>query len=124
MADKKKDAPKEEKEQKEPKEPRVPKEPKPIRQPKSKKEIDVAFVNRFFAYKGKVARYNAAKDPTEANKATVEAVKKEHEEWLDTVISMYGGEKPTAEKTKEIIRVFADKYYKDLPEVNVVGKFK
>ncbi len=107
-----------------PKEKQVPQEPKAIRQPKSKSEIDVAFINRYFAYQGKVARYNEKINPTEENKAKVAAAKKEHEDWLDTVISMYDGKKPTAAKTKEIIKLFAEKYYKDLPDVNVVGNFK
>ena len=102
-----------------------PKKPKPLEDPKAKNEITVAFINKFFSYKRRLASYNYRTDKTDENKKKWEAAKTEHTEWLDYVGKTYNGT-VKKEKTTEIINHFIDTYYPNLPKKTtvVLGKFK
>ena len=103
----------------------IPKKPRELQQPMAKNEIDVEFINKYFAYQTKLANYNYRVDKTEENKKKVEAAKKEHSDWLEYVEKTYDGKESKA-KTNKIIKHFTDKYYPNLPVKKVVvrGQFK
>lgn len=101
------------------------KQPKPLKDPQSKKEITVDFINHFFSYRMKLAKYNYQNDKSDENKEALAAVKKEHKEWIDFVVETYGG-KETDAKTAKIIKEFTNRYFPDLPKKSPAfkGKFK
>ena len=85
------------------------KEPKALKEPQSKEEITVDFINKFFSYRMKLAKFNYQNDKSDANKDALAAAKKEHKEWIDFVVETYGG-KETDAKTAKIIKEFGKKY--------------
>lgn len=101
------------------------KQPKELKQPQSKEEITVGFINKFFRYQINLAKFNYQNDKSDAKKEALAAAKKEHKEWIDFVVETYGG-KETDAKTAKIIKEFGKKYYPDLPKKAPVikGKFK
>ena len=101
------------------------KQPKELKQPQSRDEITVGFINKFFSYRIKLAKFNYQNDNSDANKEALSAAKKEHKEWIDFVVETYGGSETDA-KTAKIIKEFCKKYYPDLPKKAPVfkGNFK
>lgn len=99
------------------------KAPKALEMPKAKSDIDVNFVNRYFSYQERLAKYNYANDKTDENKEKVDRIKQKHKDWLDYVSTTYG-DKVRAEKTKEILKKFSDTYFPDIPEKKNLGKFR
>lgn len=101
----------------------TPKKPKELKAPKGKNEITVDFINEYFRYQERLARYNYRVNKNEETKAKINAAKKEHEKWLSFVEDTYNG-KVEKKKTDIIIKQFIDTYYPDIPDNVVRGQFK
>lgn len=99
--------------------------PRDLKQPQIKSDITVPFINQYFSYQIKLAKYNLSVDDTKANKEALDAAKKSHKDWLVYVDGVYNG-KVTEAKTKKIINQFIKNKYPKLPKAAKLntGAFK